>query len=128
MKCLVDTHVLIWSVVDSKKLSEAAKAILRDGENECFFSAASVWEIALKHSKHPKDIPIGGEDARQLFLEAGYLEFPVFAKHSAVVERLPDIHQDPFDRMLVAQAQMESMKLLTHDHILPQYGTFVIRV
>ena len=128
MKILVDTHLLIWSTSDSGKLPGAARAVLENATNECFFSAASVWEIALKHSKHPEDIPIGGADARQLFLEAGYLEFPVFAKHSAVVERLPDIHQDPFDRMLVAQAQMESRKLLTHDHILPQYGTFVIRV
>ncbi len=70
MKCLVNTHVLIWSVGDSTKLSEAIKTILEDGENECFFSAASVWEIALKHSKHPDVIPIGGEDTRQLFLKA----------------------------------------------------------
>ena len=128
MKCLVDTHVLIWSVVDSKKLSKVAKAILGDGENECFFSAASVWEIALKHSKHPEDIPIGAEDARQMFLKAGYLELVVSARHSSFVDQLPRIHLDPFDRMLVAQAQLEGMQLVTHDHVIPQYGPFVVRV
>ena len=128
MKYLVDTHLAIWSVADSGKLSARAVAIMSDQCAQFFFSAASVWEIAIKRSKHPKDIPLGAAEARHLFLEAGYHEIPVASRHSAVVETLPAIHADPFDRMLVAQAQTEKMTLLTHDHIIPQYGDFVLQV
>ncbi len=128
MKYLVDTHLLIWSVANSGRMPEMARTILEDVANECIFSAASIWEIALKHIKHPNDIPLGAEDARLLFLAAGYVEIPVSAKHSSFVEQLPRIHLDPFDRMLVAQAQLEGMQLLTHDHLLPPYGPFVVQV
>lgn len=127
MKYLVDTHLAIWSVADSGKLSAKAAELMRDDSSIFFFSAASVWEIAIKRAKHPEDVPIGAEEARNLFLEAGYRELPVSSLHSILVERLPPLHADPFDRMLVAQAQAEGMKLLTHDHIIPQYGVFVIR-
>lgn len=128
MKILVDTHLLIWSTSDSGKLPGAARAVLENAANECFFSAASIWEIALKHTKHPNDIPLGAEDARQMFLKAGYLELAVSARHSSFVDQLPRIHLDTFDRMLVAQAQLEGMQLVTHDHVIPQYGSFVVRV
>jgi len=128
VKYLVDTHLLIWSVANSGKMPETARAILEDVANECVFSAASIWEIALKHIKHPNDIPFDAEDARRLFLDAGYLELPVSARHSSFVEQIPRIHLDPFDRMLVAQAQLEGMQLLTHDHLLPPYGPFVVQV
>ena len=128
MKYLVDTHLLIWSVANSGKMPETARTILEDAANECIFSAASIWEIALKHIKRPDDIPLGAEDARRLFLDAGYLELPVSARHSSFVEQLPRIHLDPFDRMLVAQAQLEGMQLLTHDHVLSPYGPFVLQV
>ena len=127
MKYLVDTHLAIWSVADSGKLSAKAAELMRDESSIFFFSAASVWEIAIKRAKHPEDVPIGAEEARNLFLEAGYRELPVSSLHSILVERLPPLHADPFDRMLVAQAQAEGMKLLTHDHVIPQYGDFVIR-
>ena len=128
MDYLVDTHLAIWSVADSRKLSAEAATIMRDSRFRFFFSAASVWEIAIKRARHPDEIPFGADQARRLFLEAGYRELPVNSRHSAAVENLPPIHADPFDRMLVAQARTEDMKLLTHDHVIPQYGDFVVRV
>ena len=77
MKYLVDTHLAIWSVADSGKLSAKAAELMRDDSSIFFVSAASVWEIAIKRAKHPEDVPIGAEEARNLFLEAGYRELPV---------------------------------------------------
>ena len=128
MKYLVDTHLAIWSVANSGKLSPKATKLMGETSSVFFFSAASVWEIAIKRAKHPKDVPISAEEARNLFLEAGYRELPVSSSHSILVEHLPPLHADPFDRMLVAQAQTEGMKLLTHDHVIPQYGDFVVHV
>ena len=127
MKCLVDTHLLIWATTNSARLPSVARDILADAGNECYFRAASIWEIAIKRTKHPDDMPLRAEDARQLFLEAGFVELPVAARHSAMVEQLPEIHSDPFDRVLVAQALAEGMTLVTHDHLIPQYGDFVVR-
>ncbi len=128
MKYLVDTHLAIWSVSDSRKLSPNAVRVLRDEQSSFFVSAASVWEIAIKHARRPEDIPLGADEARRLFAEAGYRELPVTSRNSAAVECLPPIHDDPFDRMLVAQAQTEGLRLLTHDHVIPQYGDFVVEV
>ena len=128
MKYLIDTHVLIWSTMDSQKLSARAKAILLNPDNVCYFSAASVWEIAIKRARHADMIPIGANEARRLFLDSGYRELSVSSVHSAAVEYLPSIHADPFDRMLVAQARVEGMRIATHDHLLPGYGDFVDKV
>jgi PIN domain nuclease of toxin-antitoxin system len=128
MKLLVDTHLLIWSTTNPSKLSEAARKMLTDDESECYFSSASIWEIAIKHRKNPDDMPISAETARLIFEESGCTELPVFSRHSAEVENLPSIHADPFDRMLVAQARVEGMKLITHDGTIPMYGEFVVKV
>ena len=128
MKLLIDTHLLIWSITNPSKLSEAARKVLTDANSECYFSSATIWEIAIKHKKHPDDMPISAEMARRLFAESGCSELPVFSKHSAAVERLPALHADPFDRILVAQATVEDMKLLTHDGLIPGYCEFVIKV
>ena len=128
MKYLIDTHILLWSTTDSQKLSVRAKAILSNPDNVCYFSAASIWEIAIKRARHPDMMPIPANEARKLFLDAGYRELLVSSVHSAEVEGLPPIHSDPFDRMLVAQAQVEGMRIATHDHVLPDYGDFVDKV
>ena len=128
MKLLIDTHLLIWATITPAKLSEAVRKILVDGGSECYFSSASIWEIAIKHNKHPDDMPVSAETARRIFVESGCTELPVFSRHSSEVENLPPIHADPFDRMLVAQARVECMKLLTHDSVIPGYGDFVMKV
>ena len=128
MKYLVDTHLLIWTVLDSAKLSDVAKKILEEDDGEYYFSAASVWEIALKRQKHPEQFPFTATAARELFLAAGFIERVVSSKHSAAVEDLPHLHGDPFDRLLVAQARCEGMKLLTHDRLIVQYGDVAVEV
>ena len=125
MKILVDTHLLIWATCDSAKLSNAARSALQKGGCEYYFSAASIWEIAIKRARHSDAIPISAADARKLFVAAGYVELPVGATQAEDVETLPPIHSDPFDRILVAQAKIDGMTLLTHDHLLPPYGDFV---
>ncbi len=128
MRYLVDTHVLIWATMDSAKLSNAAREALCKGDGEYYFSAASIWEIALKRTKHPEQFPFTAAAARKLFFAAGFVELSVSARHSAAVEDLPKIHGDPFDRLLVAQALSENMKLVTHDRMILQYGDIAVEV
>lgn len=128
MNYIVDTHLLIWSVLRSACLSPQARCLLSETASRYFFSAASIWEIGIKHSKKPDDIPLAAEEARELFVEAGFEELPVAARHAVVVETLPPVHGDPFDRILVAQAMTEGCTLLTHDHLMSPYGNFVITV
>lgn len=128
MKCLVDTHLLLWAVLDSQKLSPKAIVALGEVESEYFFSAASIWEIAIKRSKHPDKIPVSGSEALRLFLNAGFKELMISSEHAKATQELPGIHADPFDRMLIAQAKTEGMKLLTHDGNMAAYGDFVREV
>ena len=128
MRYLIDTHILIWSTTDSQKLSARAKAILSNRDNVCYFSAASIWEIAIKRARHPDMIPIPANEARQLFLDAGYRELLVSSVHSAEVEGLPPIHSDPFDRMLITQARSDGFSLISHDDKVIAYGAGVVKV
>ena len=125
---LVDTHVLIWAVSCSEKLSAVARRALAQVDGFYFFSSVSVWEIAIKHGKHPDDMPITGKEAAQLFREAGFHELKPDAAQCAAVEDLPPIHADPFDRLLIAQAKSMDMKLITHDHLIADYGDVALVV
>lgn len=128
MKYLVDTHVLIWAVLDSERLSEKARHLLLDTTAEHYFSPVSVWEIAIKRAKNPDLLPFSADTARDLFLAAGFAELEIAATACAAVETLPPIHADPFDRLLVAQAKTAGMTLLTHDRLLAPYGDFILKV
>ena len=123
MRLLLDTHVALWALTDSPRLASPARELILDPENEVWFSAATIWEIAIKHSLARKDMPISGLEASRLLVEAGYIELPVTAAHAAATEQLPPHHTDHFDRILVAQAIVEPMRLLTHDRALLRYGT-----
>ena len=125
MRILLDTHVALWALIDSPRLSDVARALILDSSNELFFSAASVWEIAIKHSLSRKNMPVSGEESVVLFREAGFTELPVTSLHASATETLPIHHNDPFDRLLVAQSIMEPLRLLTHDRILCRYGNTV---
>ncbi len=125
MRLLLDTQIALWALTDSPRLSAQARAWIESGENDIYFSAASIWEIAIKHRLARKDMPISGIEAARLFREAGYYELQVTAVHAAATEQLPPHHEDPFDRMLVAQAFSEPLRLLTHDRQLPAYGEWV---
>jgi len=125
VRLLLDTHIALWALVDSPRLPKRARTQILASGNDVYFSAASVWEIAIKHQLARGDMPISGGEAAQLFDEAGYIELPITAAHASVTEQLPLHHADPFDRMLVAQAYAEPMRLLTHDRALCRYGDWI---
>ena len=128
MRYLLDTHIVIWAMVGSKMLSDKARAILQTSGNSFYMSSASVWEVAIKHSVKPDEIPVTAEQVTRFCRESGITELPVSLAHAQAVSRLPAYHNDPFDRMLVAQAMEEGLFILSHDGKLSSYGDFVVRV
>ncbi len=126
MRVLVDTHIVLWWLIDSRKLPEDAERIIKDKDNTVFVSAASVWEIAIKATLGQIEVdPFAIEAA---FEPSGFVELPITGKHAAPIAKLPLHHRDPFDRILVAQSLVEPMRLLTGDRILAQYGEMVLLV
>ena len=126
MRILLDTHMALWALTDSPQLPTKARDMISDPANQVYFSSASIWEIAIKHGLARRDMPISGEEAHRLFIEAGYEELTMTGIHAAATETLPRHHADPFDRMLVAQAKAEPMHLLTHDRMLMKYGNPIV--
>jgi PIN domain nuclease of toxin-antitoxin system len=128
VRILLDTQIAIWALTDPKRLSRRAKSLIADEENDVFVSAASVWEIAIKFAlaKRTGAPPFSGVVALDAFVAAGYRMLDVTPRHAAELDGLPPLHADPFDRMLVAQALNEPMRLLTADAALAGYGAFVI--
>ena len=119
MNLLVDTHVAIWWLDRPDRLSAPARAMISDPGNRVFISAASVWEIELKRAKGKLEVP----DAYWPMLAAeGFEELSVTAKHARATSALPPHHADPFDRLLVAQAGVEQMVLLSRDAWIAQYN------
>jgi PIN domain nuclease of toxin-antitoxin system len=122
MNLLLDTHIALWALVDSPRLSTFARERILSPEATVWISAASVWEIAIKHGLGRGDMPISGKQAVDFFRDAGYRFLPISAEHARRVEELPHHHSDPFDRLLVAQARHEPMRLLTQDPKVASYG------
>jgi PIN domain nuclease of toxin-antitoxin system len=129
VKLLLDTQVAIWTLVDPDRLSASTRALIVDLRNDIFVSAASIWEIAIKFAlrKRHSAPPFNGADAIGYFREAGYVLLDITSEHVAAIETLPPIHADPFDRLLVAQALHEPMRLVTADAILARYSDTTIR-
>ena len=128
MNLLLDTHVALWAITDSPRLSAPARAWITDPESDLWVSAASLWEIAIKHALRPSHMPIPAAQARVHFQDSGYRILPIEPEHVLALEGLPTLHADPFDRLLIAQAQAEPMRLLTADARVARYGEAVIRV
>jgi PIN domain nuclease of toxin-antitoxin system len=131
LRLLLDTHIAIWAAFELERLPMPAQALLTAGE-EVWVSAASIWEIAIK-SALPRNransaFPMSGGEAMVEFERAGFAILPVTANHAVAVDSLPRHHGDPFDRMLVAQALAEPLRLVTADKILAAYGEIVIVV
>ncbi len=127
MRVLLDTHITLWALTDTTKLSEEVIQILESGKNEVYYSIASVWEIAIKHKLKPEQMPINEEDFVRLCEETGFTQLPIESEHIFSLKTLsrPESapkHNDPFDRMLLAQAKYEKIKLITHDSLIPYYG------
>lgn len=123
MLFLLDTHVLLWAAYEPERLSDETVGLLESLENELLFSAASIWEVAIKASLGREDFRIDANLLRRELVEHGYRELPVSSAHAAAIATLPTIHRDPFDRMLVAQARVEGLELLTADQIVASYGS-----
>ena len=121
MKHLLDTHLLLWAANTPQRLSTAALAVFNDATQELFFSAASIWEIAIKNNLGRDDFKVDVRLFRRGLLDSGYQELPLTSAHATHLETLPALHKDPFDRMLVAQAMAEGMVLLTADKTLAAY-------
>ena len=131
MRLLLDTHIALWTLTDDPRLSQAARDLLQDPANEVCVSAVTLWEIAIKHGldrQGPGAMPIGAHDAEVLFAAAGYSLIPITPQQAVIVETLPRIHADPFDRLLVAQGLTEALVLLTHDAVVASYNTRIIKV
>ncbi|MBK9654388.1 MAG: type II toxin-antitoxin system VapC family toxin [Rhodanobacteraceae bacterium] len=128
MRLLLDTHIALWAIVDSPRLSTRARGLILDPANSIYVSTASVWEITIKHMLGKGDMPVSGTQAAAHFHAAGYVELPIVNAHIALLETLPPHHADPFDRLLVAQALAEPLRLLTHDDKLRAYSDNIILV
>ena len=128
MKYLLDTHLLLWAIVDDPAFPPRVRKLLAESGAEAYFSAASVWEVAIKNGLPRRSLGIPADAFRREFLAAGFRELPVASRHAAAVESLPHRHEDPFDRILLAQAIEEDCTFLTHDTLLPSYGPPVRRV
>lgn len=127
MRLLIDTHLLIWAGEGSQRLSRAAAVLLADEANTLLFSTISVAEVAIKRALGRADFQIDPRDFRQKLFDNGYSELPLTGEHACRLGDLPPVHKDPFDRLLVAQAQIEGLSLLTADAVLGGYGA-VVRV
>jgi PIN domain nuclease of toxin-antitoxin system len=128
MRLLLDTHIALWALTDDAKLSAKARQLLSATENEIFVSAASLWEISIKHALARGEMLVSGEAALEYLRDAGVQILPITAEHAVAVERLPDLHDDPFDRLLLAQAVTEPLYLVTHDRQIERYEAPVILV
>jgi PIN domain nuclease of toxin-antitoxin system len=128
MKFLLDTHLLLWTAGDPKRLSAKARKLINEPASELFFSAASLWEIAIKRGLGRDDFKVDARLLRRGLLDNGYSELPIVSEHAVAIDSLPPIHKDPFDRMLIAQAMVEGITLLTSDAVVAQYPGAVRRV
>lgn len=125
MTLLLDTHVLLWAIYQPARIPENWVAKLVDRNNPVFFSAASIWEVAIKSSLEQPDFLHDAERTLSLALQTGFVELPVSAEVAARVRDLPWHHRDPFDRLLIAQAKQMPARLLTADSQLPIYSELV---
>lgn len=128
MNLLLDTHVALWAITDSPRLSAEARVLLLAPTTTLWVSAVSLWEIAIKHSLGRGDMPIDAAQALGWFRASGYQLLAVEAEHCVAIAGLANHHADPFDRMLIAQALTEPLRLLTHDQQLARYSDTVILI
>ncbi len=125
MRILLDTHVLLWSIMQSTRIDGNARTAIESTENEVFFSAANVWEIAIKTQAQRLRLPISPEDLARAARAAGFAELPIDSEAAGRVATLPMHHRDPFDRILIAQAMAMPARLFTVDKKLVPYSDLI---
>ncbi len=128
MKLLLDTHILLWAAGEPEQLSNQAKALIEDPQNQLYFSAASLWEISIKNKQGRADFKVDLPVLRRNLLDNGFEEISINSAHTLAIGALPDIHKDPFDRMLVAQTAVEGITLMTADSVAAEYPVAVVLV
>ena len=121
MKLLLDTHVLLWAAGAPDRLPPSARVLIEEPANDLYYGAVSIWEVAIKSGLGRDDFRVDPHLLRRALLEHGYTELAITGAHAAATSLLPPIHRDPFDRLLVAQAQIEAMILLTADAKVGRY-------
>ncbi len=128
MNLLLDTHVALWAITDHPKLSQKARDLIQSPTASVWVSVASIWEIAIKRALGRGEMPVSSQEALRYFEASDYQLLSVEAEHAVAVEDLPMHHQDPFDRILVAQALVEPMRLMTHDALVALYSDTIIQI
>jgi PIN domain nuclease of toxin-antitoxin system len=128
MRLLLDTHLLLWALAEPERLDATTRAVLEDPSNEVLFSAASLWEIAIKAGLGRPDFAVDPKRILRAAQETGFVELPVRSDAAVLVGGLPQHHRDPFDRLLVAQAIAEPVRFYTADPLLPPYSELVTLV
>jgi len=128
MKLLLDTHILLWAAGEPEQLSNKAKALIEDPENQLYFSAASLWEISIKNKLGRADFKVDLAVLRRNLLDNDFEEIAINSAHSIGVDALPNIHKDPFDRMLIAQTAVEGITLVTADSMVAEYSVAFIKI
>jgi PIN domain nuclease of toxin-antitoxin system len=126
VRLLLDTHVLVWCLSGDRRLPPATAELIRNPATDVYFSAVSIWEVAIKSAlgKMRADANV----MLKYLVDEGFKELPVMARHTVATVTLPMHHRDPFDRLLVAQSRLESLRLLTNDKIMALYGEPVVLV
>ncbi|TIT00023.1 type II toxin-antitoxin system VapC family toxin [Mesorhizobium sp.] len=127
MKLLLDTHLLLWAAGEPDQLPVAAMTEIENPDNDLVFSAASLWEVAIKRGLGRADFTVDPRLLRRGLLDNGYHELAITSEHAVAVDGLPPIHKDPFDRILIAQSIVEGITLLTVDDLVAQYPAPVRR-
>ena len=127
MEVLLDTHILLWALVNNPKLPQKAEELIQNRDNDIFYSAASIWEAEIKYAIHPENMPVSGKLLSEYCRKAGYRVLAIKEEHVHMLETLHRMenapkHSDPFDRIMLAQAKAEKLVFLTHDSMLPFYG------
>ncbi|MFP5235393.1 MAG: type II toxin-antitoxin system VapC family toxin [Acidobacteriota bacterium] len=121
MRLLIDTHLLLWATAQSPRLPRAAFRLINDAENDLIFSVPSIWEYGVKFAKAPERFGLPPHQLREVLLDNGYTEMDITGRHVLAISNLPRIHGDPFDRILIAQAMVEGITLLTTDATVARY-------
>ncbi len=128
MNFLADTHLLLWGSCTPNRISKTTRSVMDDPNAEAWFSVVSVWEATIKHMLGRKDFAVDPGVLRRGLLANGWRELTITGEHARAVSDLPPLHNDPFDRMLIAQAKVEGLTLLTSDKAVARYPGSVMKV
>lgn len=120
MRLLLDTHVFLWWLADDRKLGKAAREIIGNPNNDVHVSSVSVWEAAIKRALGRLEVEL--DDLEEAVIRSGFRPLAIGFRHAVTAGRLPSVHRDPFDRMLIAQASVEELRVVSHDRVFERYG------